>query len=639
MCRGGDTPIYSQPTDNPAALDASGADLIRDDLLHELFERQADIRPDAPAIECAGQTLSYGELDHRANRMAHQLRESGAGRGCFVAILLPRSADIYVAMLGILKCGAAYVPLDADYPADRIGFILNDCRVHTLITTAALAALHAEADCQVLCVDSSAVLPGAPPPSRLCRADTGTMQDDLCYVIYTSGTTGRPKGVEITHRSASHLVRAEGAIFNVATSDRCFHGSSIAFDASVEEIWLPLFAGATLIVGTAEMIHAGPALAHVLNDARVTVLSCVPTLLALLASDIPSIRLLILGGETCPQDLVRRWAAPGRRMVNTYGPTEATVIATYGDLSPTSPVTIGRPLPNYAVYLLDEELRPVPAGQVGEIYIAGTGLARGYLNRPDLSAARFISSPFSSERLYKTGDLARLTASGELEFCGRGDTQVKLRGFRIELAEIESALMQSADIQCAVVCLREEGGVQKLAAFVIARAGCSVEEPSLKSHLRSLLPGYMIPSTIDALPVFPSLPSGKVDRKSLPAPASRDRELDPSYDPPRTPVERKLAAAWEMVFAPAVVSRTDDFFLDLGGHSLIAATTVSRLREQPAFAGLSVLDVYHFPTVAALAAELEQRHREEPEAAPARAVHKPSPLAHFVCAVAQLPCL
>jgi amino acid adenylation domain-containing protein len=318
-------------------------ELIRAELLHELFEMQADARTHQIALACREERMTYGELEAKANQLARFLRERGAGPGQTVALLLPRSMDIHVGLLAVLKAGAAYVPLDADYPADRIQFILENAGVAAVISVSALAPKLGAFEAHAVLLDTQAREISARLPARLGRTQTRATPRDLCYIIYTSGTTGRPKGVQIEHRSACHLVRAEGRLFEVRPQDRVYQGFSIAFDASVEEIWLAFFAGATLVVGTRDMVFSGPALSQSLADAEVTVLSTVPTQLAMMTEDVPSIRLLILGGEACPPGLVERWARPDRRMVNTYGPTEATVIATCGELSPGRPVTIGRP--------------------------------------------------------------------------------------------------------------------------------------------------------------------------------------------------------------------------------------------------------------------------------------------------------
>src|SRR6266516_3829840 len=295
-------------------------------VLHEIFEAQADARPDAVAVMFDREETTYADLEERANRLARHLRWRGVQRGSLVAMLLPRSADAYAALLGILKAGAAYVPLDPEYPADRVAYILENCAAEALVTIADLAGRHAAFGGAVIRVDADREAIDAESSIRLLRNVVGVGPWDLCYVIYTSGSTGRPKGVMIEHRSACHLVGAEGCMFNVCPEDRVYQGFSLAFDASVEEVWLAFRSGATLVPATPEMAHAGPDLSRLLAERRVTVLSCVPTLLSMLAEDVPTVRLLIFGGETCPDQLVERWSRPGRRLVNTYGPTEATVI-------------------------------------------------------------------------------------------------------------------------------------------------------------------------------------------------------------------------------------------------------------------------------------------------------------------------
>ena len=632
------------------ALDDADGDLIRVELLHELFERQVDARPEQIAVICGQQQLSYDELDRAANRLARRLQALGVGPGTLVGMLLPRSANVYVALLAILKSGAAYVPIDPDYPAERVSDILADSQACALVTVSAMAARHAAYAGHVVRLDADAESLARENDARMPCANRSARWRSLCYVIYTSGSTGRPKGVEIEHRSACHLVRAEGRLFQVQSEDRVFQGFSIAFDASVEEVWLAFFAGATLVVGTAEMVRSGPALAGTLTAAGVTVLSCVPTLLAMIEDELPTVRLLILGGEACPARLVERWCRPGLRMVNTYGPTEATVIATWTDCDPAAPVTIGRPLPNYETWILDESMQPAAPGESGELHLGGVGLARGYTRRPELTAEKFVEHRIPGEtaprRLYKTGDLARYSLSGEIEFLGRIDSQVKLRGFRIELAEIEAALADSPEVAAAIATVSPNAaGVDQLVAYVTPRSGQSIDEQTLRSRLRERLPAYMVPAMIETLSELPLLPSGKLDRKRLPAPRARIAPAlaSDAAQQPMSECEAAIHAVWAELFAPLDVSLADDFFLDLGGHSLLAAQMVSRLRNDPRFEGLSMRDVYQCPTIASLAAMLSPP--AEGEAPPATGEADageeelpwcpPSKLRHFLCGAGQ----
>ncbi|HKI34046.1 MAG TPA: Pls/PosA family non-ribosomal peptide synthetase [Gemmataceae bacterium] len=610
-------------------------------LLHELFEATADAHPDNVAVVCGDQRLTYRELESRANRLAHHLCSLGVRKDTFVALLLPRGTEAFVALLAALKAGAAYVPLDPDYPAERVGCILADCAAAAVITTRALTTKCGGQGAYPVLLDAHAEAIAGRPDHRLPPAEMAPSPDDLCYVIYTSGSTGRPKGVQIEHRSARHLVRAEGALFGVRPDDRVYQGFSLAFDASVEEVWLAFCSGAALVVGTADWLRSGPELGSRLAWAGVTVFSTVPTLLSMLDDDVPTVRLLILGGEACPQELVGRWCRPGRRMVNTYGPTEATVIATYADCDPARPITIGKPVPGYHVCLLDEQLRPVPPGATGEIHIGGPGLARGYLGRDDLTREKFVLTPDGCvPRLYRTGDLGRINADGDIEFLGRADTQVKLRGFRVELTEIESVLLECDGVRAAAVTVREDiPGVRQLVGYVVPREGAAVEEQRLRGRLRVRLPSYMVPAVIEAVHALPVLPSGKVDRGALPPPRGRESKARPDYVAPRTALEEKIATAWEKLFAPVRVSIRDDFFTDLGGHSLLAAGMVSELRKDPELAALSVRDVYAHPTVEALAAEVEAGAASGRAEPPSRRFWRVSSLAHFLCGLAQLPSL
>jgi non-ribosomal peptide synthetase-like protein len=595
-------------------------------LLHQIFERQAANAPEATALLCAQVRVTYGELDARANRLARFLRTQGIGCGVSVALLLPRSKDLYVALLAVLKAGAAYVPLEPDYPSERVRFILDDSAARLVLTCAALAHKAEGFQGRTVILDDHANEVANQSHAKVELGDTCPAPEDLCYVIYTSGTTGRPKGVQIEHRNVVHLVQTEGQLFKINPDDRVFQGFSIAFDASVEEIWLAFFAGAALVIGTEALVHSGPALSLFLSDAGVTVLSCVPTLLSILEEDVPSLRLLILGGEVCPPELVKRWWKPGRRIVNTYGPTEATVVATCADCYPDKAITIGRPLPGYCAFILNELLELAPEGEPGELALGGLGLARGYLGQQELTNQKFISRSINrgpGQRLYRTGDRARWTQTGELEFLGRLDTQVKIRGFRVELSEIESVLMECPEVKAAAAVLRNDSsGISQLVAYVVPRTAASPDPNVLRTRLKARLPAYMVPAALDFLPALPTLPSGKVDRNALLS--LKPKESRREVTEPCTPLERQIVQTWAKLFSSASVSTTDDFFLDLGGHSLLAARMVSELRRFADFDGLSVADVYRYPTAVSLARALENQRLLQPKR-PSHAANKQDP--------------
>lgn len=582
--------------------------------LHDIFQIQVLLHPNRPAVRDGDRILTYAELDAAANQLERWLRQHGVERGKFVAFCLPRSPEVYITMLAILKSGAAYVPLDPQYPIERLRFILQDAQVHSLITDSTLSAVVLE-ECNLIYLDQIQAELAALEPTPLMEIEDTVRPEDPCYIIYTSGSTGKPKGVLISHQSASNLVRSEASVLQIRAEDLVFQGFSVAFDASIEEIWISFLAGACLIVGTSAMIHAGADLGLILTQAGVTVLCCVPTLLSMIETEMPSLRLINLVGEPCPPELVKRWSRPGRRILNTYGPTEATVTATWAECQPDQPIAIGRPLPNYSVFILDEQMNHLPVGEPGELHIGGIGLAMGYLNRPELTAEKFVPNPFySPERrdplLYRTGDLAVFTPEGQIQFLGRMDGQVKLRGFRIELGEIESLLLQFPSIKAAVVDIRRKGqGIEQLIAWVVLKSAQDcLDEAGLREFLSAKLPTYMIPTQIEVLDCLPTLASGKVDRKRLPEPTVRPAVArQEAILPPLNSTEQAIADIWQQIFPHAQISVEDNFFLDLGGHSLLAASMVSQLRSQPRFAHVSMLDVYECPTIVTLAVRLMER--------------------------------
>jgi non-ribosomal peptide synthetase-like protein len=568
-------------------------------LLHTYFEKQAYHHPDQIALVCNDQQMSYGELEQQSNQLAHYLLSIGITTGKRVGLLIERSIEVYIAILGILKAGAAYVPMDPDYPADRVQYILGDSEVVLLLTSPALLAKHPDLPCPSFCLDQELI---QQQPTTMPQVEIST--HDLCYIIYTSGSTGRPKGVMLEHRNASTFVWAAQDVYGVRLTDRFYQGFSIAFDASIEEIWLTFAAGATLIVGTAQMARAGSDLSGILTRLGVTVFSCVPTLLSMLQEDLPTVRLLILGGEACQPELIQRWFSPKRRILNTYGPTEAAVVATYLECNPQKPVTIGRPLPGYEIYILDEDLHKVADGVTGQIFIGGDCLARGYVHRPKLTAEKFIQHPNLHQRLYASGDLGAWDEDGEIQFLGRADDQVKLRGFRVELAEIESVLMQCPGIQIAVVAIKPGADqVETLVAYLVA-SDERVDLESTRARLRQRLPGFMMPTCFHQLRAdeVPRLASGKTDRQRLPTPVPMTEAARTDLPAATTPLEAKLVTVWSRLFNTQV--SIDDNFFDLGGHSLLVAVMVSELRTDSQLQHAAVADVYHYPSIATLANHL-----------------------------------
>ncbi|MEU8266305.1 Pls/PosA family non-ribosomal peptide synthetase [Sphaerisporangium sp. NPDC049002] len=607
------------------------------DRLEALFEEQCDRlraaeRGDQRAVDAGDVVLTYDELDARANRLARYLLKQGARPGDRIALLFDHAVHSYAGMLAVLKINAAYVPMDAGFPADRLAYIVRDAGVRTVLSLSHLRGRVEHVDADILYVDEAESLVAAEDDRRLTDDERGRPVDELCYIIYTSGSTGRPKGVAIQHAGICNFVRVAVEAYEMRADDRVYQGMTIAFDFSVEEIWVPLLSGATLVPRPPGVTLLGRELWEFLQAGRVTALCCVPTLLATLDKDLPGLRFLLVSGEACPPDLVRRWHRPGRRFLNVYGPTEATVTATWKVLHPSEPVTLGVPLPTYSVVILDPaKARVVPSGELGEIGIAGIGLAGGYVNRDDLTERAFIPDFLGipdnpSGRIYRTGDLGRVNDDGEIEYHGRIDTQVQIHGYRIELAEIESVLLQVPGVAQAVVDTYEpEPGVVELVAYYSPREGTPrLGQEDIYRQLRGRLPGYMVPAYVEQLPDIPMLLSNKADRKNLPPPKGpRCLATTHAYVAPATPAESVLAGTLAEVVGLEQVSADSHFFDELGANSLLMARFCARVRERTDLAPVSMKDVYLHSTVRSLAAALA-------DAAPAtepRVPAEPSPAA------------
>lgn len=579
------------------------ADLVRTEVLADLFEATAQNYPETTALVFGEHSLSYQALDARADTVAAGLLVAGVTAGDIVGLWLPRGLDLLVMQLGIAKVGAAWLPLDADTPVDRIAVCLEDAQAKGLVSCAAFAPRMAHTPHTVWTAEALSE-PVAEPQRR-----SGVLPTHPAYVIYTSGSTGRPKGIAINQGSICHFLRSENTQLGVHHGDRVYQGFSVAFDMSFEEIWISYLAGATVWIAPKEVASDPESLPGVLAANGITVLHAVPTLLTLFNQDVPGLHTINLGGEMCPPALMERWARPGRKVFNTYGPTEATVSASLAELHAGEPVTIGRPLPNYSLLVIaphtESGLTLLPRGEVGELCITGPGVAAGYLGRPDLTAEKFLPNPWASgaqdARLYRTGDLARIDADGCVQCLGRTDDQVKIRGFRVELGEIESALADQAGVGAAAVVLRPEDGVDQLIAFITPDTGATLSSSALRAALGRRLPPYMVPGYFETVPTMPRLTSGKIDRNALKLRPLTAASTSEASDTPITPAEVVLFAALAKLFPGQSIVRSADFFADLGGHSLFAARLASSLRAHSGFAHVTVRDIYQHRSVGAIA--------------------------------------
>ncbi|WP_445252994.1 amino acid adenylation domain-containing protein [Nodularia sp. NIES-3585] len=585
-------------------------DYAQDKCIHELFEQQVERTPNAVAVVYEDQQLTYGELNSRANQLAHYLQSLGVGADVLVGICVERSVEMVVGLLGILKAGGAYVPLDPEYPNERLSFMLEDAQVSVLLTQQHLIESLPQHQARVVHIDTDWLV--------ICESSqespiTQVQASNLAYVIYTSGSTGQPKGVMLSHSNLCNHMFWMQATFPLTEKDNVLQKTPFGFDASVWEFYAPLLVGGQLLIAQPFGHTDSAYLLRLITQEQVTTVQLVPSLLQMLLEQggietCQSLKQVFCGGEVLAMPLLEGLLSKlNVNLHNLYGPTEACIDATfwnckqqmYGQLVP-----IGRPIANTQIYILDQHLQPVPVGVPGELHIGGASLARGYLNRPDLTAEKFIPNPFDQSKissqkskLYKTGDLARYLTDGNIEYLGRIDNQVKIRGFRIELGEIEAALSQHEDVQSSVVIACENTpGDQRLVAYIVPRPEQTPSLSVLRRFLKQKLPEYMVPNAIVILHSLPLTPNGKVDRRALPVAESRTVEVN--LVAPRTPVEAKLAQIWSQVLKVELVGIDDNFF-EIGGHSLLATQVMSRLQE--AFEiSLPLRSLFESPTIAQL---------------------------------------
>jgi aspartate racemase len=596
----------------------TGTDYPRHSFIHQLFEQQVEQRPQATALRFRDRQMTYEQLNRRANQVAHRLRKLGVGPEVMVGTLLERSLEMVVGLLGILKAGGAFVPLDANYPAERLAFMASDTKSPVMLVQSsviqkmvgqswsAATLVRLDADAQDLNSESG------DNPAHVNTAES------LAYVMYTSGSTGRPKGVMVNHRAVVRLVKNTNYV-DLSDQEIFLQFSPISFDASTLEIWAPLLNGGCLAImppETQSLDEIGAAIHKYGVTSMWLTAGLFNVMVEQRLDDLRPLRQLLVGGDALSPTHIRKAMdrLPGCRLINGYGPTEGTTFTcchtiTREDAEGTS-IPIGKPISNTTVYLLDSTYQPVPIGEAGELCVGGDGLARGYLNQPELTAEKFVPHPFNDEpgsRVYRTGDLARYRNDGKIEFLGRVDNQVKISGFRIELGEIETVLMEHPNVQSAVVVARQDApGEKKLVAYVVLRRPDD-ERGELRSFLQKKLPAYMVPSEFVALNSLPLSPNGKVDRGALPAPDTMQRKVGEAAVSPQTDLEQKIAGVWRRVLCLEQVSINDNFF-DLGGDSLQLLDAHAELQKIVS-SPLTLVDLFEYTTISALAKYLAKNGR------------------------------
>jgi non-ribosomal peptide synthetase-like protein len=564
-------------------------DLLLEETLVVLFRQSAQKFADKTALIFDKQQLTYAQLDHWSDAVAADLAAKGIKRGDNIGVWWRRGFELHVAILGIIKAGATYVPVDREMPAERVETVMNEVGTHACFSMEPL-----NVDCPLFTVTER------PAAGTQFTLPEGPLPDNCAYVLYTSGSTGKPKGIPISHRNICQLVRSEQTILHIDETDKVYQGFSVSFDMWCEETWVSYFAGATLWVADNTTSKAIDELGDVLREQKITILHAVPSLLAVMEDNNPDIRVINAGGEACTPQVLARWAKPDRQFFNSYGPTETTVSATFAALKFGDIITIGDPLPNYNLAVVDEQLNPLPRGERGELIISGPGLSKGYVKLPQLTKEKFVAKPavladLPGDMIYRSGDAAIINEDGSIDVQGRFDDQIKLRGFRIELGEIEVKLNGLAGIKSAAVAVKKDSnGQDHLVGYVVPEDSSDIEETVLRAELAKVLPTYMVPSTIMAMPEMPRMPSGKINRKALPVPDSltiADNGPEETLDM-NAPVADRFLATLNKIFPNRPIDLSMDFFTDLGGHSLLAASLVSRLRREAGIPQASLKDIY-----------------------------------------------
>ena len=578
----------------------------KDKCAHEVFQDHAALNPDAIAAMYKDEALTYSQLNARANQLAAFLRQQNVKPDQLVGISVRRSLHQIVAVLGVLKAGAAFVPIDPTYPQDRIAYMLEDSEISVLLSQSDIVDKLPQHSATVFRLDTDWPNVDTLAPENL---KVNTAPSNLAYVIYTSGSTGKPKGTMLQHQGMINLANAQKQKFDIHAGKRILQFAPMSFDASVWETVMALLNGATLVMTDQESLTTGDGLLAVLRDEKINTVTLPPSVLAVVPNaDLPDLQTIVTAGEACSLELVQQWG-PGRQYVNAYGPTETTVCASWYETSDkdTKAPPIGRPIDNTDLYILDANFNPTPIGVAGELCVGGPSLARGYLNRPDLSAEKFIPNPFGPEgsRLYRTGDLVRYLPDGNIEFLGRIDHQVKVRGFRIELGEIEAVLDEHPRVRDVIVLAKEvRQDDVRLVAYLVFNSDEKPTVNDLRGYIKNLLPDYMVPATFVYLDEMPLTPSGKIDRKALPVPDLSRPDLQVEYVAPRNETEEKLVAICMDLLQLKKVGVNDNFF-DIGGHSLLATQFMSRMRDQ-FHVELPLRTLFEKPTVAALAEAVDE---------------------------------